>query len=82
MIALNSIQEFWAFSDWHIKLCIQTFIEYKLLKPLVVISWVFKNLDKNSLKPFEDSFYWEIIENVMDKAATKLESLKEELKRV
>lgn len=82
MIALNSILEFWVNSEWHVNVYIQTFLEYKLLKPTVVISWVFKNLDKSSMRMLEDNVYWNVLESLVDKTFTKIEFYKEELKKV
>jgi len=81
-VALNSIQEFWTFSPWHIQIYIQNFLEYKLVKPNVVINWIFKNLENSSLKIMEDCYNWKIIENLLDRNITRVESLKEDIKKV
>lgn len=81
IIALNAIQEFWSLSDWHIILYIQTFVEYRLIKPNLVINWIFKNLDKGPNNAFEDWVYWDIIENIINRLLSKNACLLEELKR-
>ena len=81
-VALNSIQEFWAFSQWHIQIYVQTFLEYKLVKPNVVIGWAFKNLDSASLKTMEDCYNWRILDNLLERNIMKIESSREEIKKV
>ena len=82
MTALNSIQEFWVNSEWHINVYILNFLDYKLLKPTVVINWIFKSLDKPGMKFFEDSNYWGILDNLLEKSITKIEYFAMELKKV
>lgn len=81
LIALNSIQDFWGLSEWHVVLYIQTFLEYKLLKPNIAINWVFKNLDKIPGKPYEDWVYWYILENILDRGLAKSLFLANEIKK-
>ena len=82
IVALNSIQEFWAYSQWHIQIYVQTFLEYKLVKPNVVIGWAFKNLENSTLMIIEDCYNWRILENLLDRNIMKIESSKEEIKKV
>lgn len=79
--AINSIQEFWANSEWHLSIYIQTFFEYKLLKSSVIINWVFKNLDKATINPFEESCFWGILESLLEKTSTKIQFFSEEMKK-
>ena len=81
-IVLNSIQEFWVDSNWHIFLYINKFIDFKILKPNFIVNWIFKNIDKSNDKIHEDELYWTCLEIVVDKILNKIEYFNSEITKV
>lgn len=81
-ILLNSIHNFWAFSDWHVILYINKFLFHKSLKYTPLLNWTFKNIEKNNENFFQNNLYWKILNSLLEKMLNKLEYSKEETEKV
>ncbi len=79
---LDCIYNFWRDSAWHAEVYVDRFLQKELIKPNVIVQWVFKCIDKDLEEPSRYQLFWNILFNLIDKTLGKSSSHKKDLKKV
>ena len=79
---LDCIYSFWRDSAWHIEVYVDRFLQKELIKPSVIVQWVFKCIDKDLEEKSNYQLFWNILFNVIDKTLGKSSTHKKEFRKV